>query len=330
MVIVPCELIVDNGKKLKEIVLELSRRNGLEPAFIEWVEGHNTFCNSLVDRIVPGKPDEAEMAKMTDLLGYTDELLAVSEVYRLWAIEGGEKVKRVLSFEKADEGMFIQSDITPYRERKLRLLNGTHTISVGLGYLCGLQTVGDCMKDPAMSQFIYNVVHQEIVPAVPVDEESARTFADEVLDRFRNPFVVHPLINITLQYTSKMKMRNVQTFLNYYQKYGTAPAYLSLGFAAYLLFMKAVKAENGNYFGELNGQLYPIKDEQAGYFYEQWQALKDNDYQSFTATILANKQLWDTDLNQLPDFTRTISQYLENLMRHGAVHTIRQFTHAAL
>lgn len=328
MVIVPCELIVDNGKKLKDIVLKLAAQNNLEAGFINWLTNHNTFCNSLVDRIVPGKPDEKTTRDIFDTVGYTDELLTVSEVYRLWAIEGKEQVKQVLSFYKADDGVIIEPDITPYRERKLRLLNGTHTISVGLGFLYGLETVGECMNDVYLSKFITNVMHQEVVPAVPVDEASSRTFADEVLDRFRNPFIVHPLINITLQYTSKMKMRNVQTLLNYEQKFNKVPGYFALGFAAYLLLMKAVKEENGKYYGERNGKLYPINDDFAAYFYNAWQQAdteQSESIHSFVTRVLADTTLWGTDLNALTGFSKTVTTHLHQILKNGVKEVVQEF-----
>jgi tagaturonate reductase len=327
LVIIPCELIVDNGKKLKEIVLKLAEQNNLEGEFINWLNTQNTFCNSLVDRIVPGKPDEKTTRKIFKTVGYTDELLTISEVYRLWAIEGGERVKKVLSFYKADPGVIIEPDITPYRERKLRLLNGTHTISVGLGYLYGLETVGECMNDAYMSRFISKVMQDEVVPAVPVNEESARTFAEEVLDRFRNPFIVHPLISITLQYTSKMKMRNVQTILNYYDRFNKVPGLFALGFAAYLLFMKAVKEENGKYYGERSGKPYLINDDFAAYFYKAWQGInitKAKSIQGFVTSVLSDTALWGTDLSKLKGFAETVSQHLVAMAKKGVKAVVEE------
>lgn len=327
LVIIPCELIVDNGKKLKDIMLQLAEQNRLPAGFVAWLATDNTFCNSLVDRIVPGAPDKQTKQEIFRTLGYTDELLTVSEVYRLWAIEGDERIKEVLSFYKADTGVIIEPDITPYRERKLRLLNGTHTISVGLGYLYGLETVGECMNDAYMSPFISKVMQDEVVPAVPVNEDSARNFAEEVLDRFRNPFIVHPLISITLQYTSKMKMRNVQTILNYHQKFGKVPPLFALGFAAFLLFMKAVKEENGKYYGQRDGKDYPVNDDFASYFYNAWQGIntgKQEDIQGLVRTVLADTSLWGTDLGSVPGFSESVSANLVAMLQKGVKAVVQE------
>ncbi len=327
LVIIPCELLVDNGTKLKEIVLELTRRNSLEKGFIDWLEQHNFFCNSLVDRIVTGMPDPATATEIYRRLGYHDDLLTVSEVYRLWAIEGDERVKAILTFEQADEGVFISDDIQPYRERKLRLLNGTHTLMVAVGFLYGLDSVGECMNEPFLSRFVSDLMEEEIIPAVPVERAISEPFAGEVRDRFSNPYIVHPLINISVQYTSKMRMRNVQTLLNYYDRFGTFPPLFTLGFAAYLLFMKAVKTENGKYFGERTRKPYPIQDDRAAYYYEKWRATdgSEKSVEELVRTVTADIDLWGTDLSVLPGFAEVVTVHLAAMQAEGVEAVVKAF-----
>src|SRR5689334_11758331 len=145
MVIIPTELIPDNGKKLESIVLELAHLNGLDDVFIEWLEHKNHFCSSLVDRIVPGRPEKSFQLAIEEELGYHDDLLTVAETYRLWAIEGDERIKNVLSFAKADDGVKVEPNIDLYRELKLRLLNGTHTLSCCVAFLAKCDTVKQAM-----------------------------------------------------------------------------------------------------------------------------------------------------------------------------------------
>ncbi|RYE28606.1 MAG: tagaturonate reductase, partial [Sphingobacteriaceae bacterium] len=211
MVIIPTELIVGNGNKLKAILLELARFNQLENDFINWLENQNTFCNSLVDRIVPGKPDVETVSDFQQKAGYEDKLLTVSEVYRLWAIEGDEKVKSVLNFAEADSGVIIAPDIEIYRELKLRMLNGTHTLSCGLAFLANFSTVKEAMDNPVFSGFASKLMREEIASAIPYQVSKAQTdeFANQVLDRFRNPHIKHQWIAITVQFSAKLKMRVV-------------------------------------------------------------------------------------------------------------------------
>jgi len=322
MVIVPTELISDNGKKLEAIVLEQAHLNGLEDHFIEWLEGNNHFCNSLVDRIVPGKPDAASKASLEKKFGYRDDLQTMSEVYSLWAIEGNEQVKSVLSFAAADEGVVITDDIMLFKELKLRLLNGTHTLSCGVAFLAGFKTVKEAMNDAVLSGFIKELMLEEIAHAIPypIPEEVATEFALKVIDRYSNPSIEHQWISITLNYTSKLKMRVVQVLQRYTELYKAVPERLSIGFAAWLLFMKVTKKEGNNYFGQLNGQAYPINDEMAGYFFNHWQNLAP---EALVKTVLSDASLWEADLSQIPGFTVAVTEKLLQMMEQGAMAVIQ-------
>ncbi|HEY0677526.1 MAG TPA: tagaturonate reductase [Chitinophagaceae bacterium] len=321
MVIVPTELIPDNGKKLESIVLELAHLNGLADSFIQWLEEANHFCNSLVDRIVPGKPSAADYEAVQEELGYRDQLLVMAEVYRLWAIEGNENVKNILSFCKADEGVVIEPNIDRYRELKLRLLNGTHTLSCGLAFLAGCETVKNAMDSEVMSSFIADLMQQELAPSIPyeLDIVTSRQFGARVLDRFRNPHIRHNWINITVQYSSKMKMRNIPVLLHHYKSSSVPPPLFSLGFAAYLLFMRAVKKENERYFGESQGSFYPIEDEMAAGFYHKWNNFS---VPQLVEQVLRDVGFWGTDLNALPGFTAAVTEKLQLLIEYGPWHVI--------
>lgn len=318
MVIIPTELIVGNGDQLFSIVSKLAAYNKLEPAFIEWLKANNTFCNSLVDRIVPGKPAAEAKQKIENDLGYTDELIIMCEVYRLWAIEGDDKVKNILSFASADSGVIIAPDIEMYRELKLRLLNGTHTLSCGFAFLSGFNTVKDAMEDKAFGQFVHDLMLNEIAPAIPakVDATEAERFGLQVLDRFRNPYINHQWISITMQYTSKMKMRVVPVLLKYFADHKKAPQHIALGFAAYLLFMKAVKKEGDGYRGELKGKFYPINDDKAVYFFEQW---KKYEADELVQQVLSDTSLWGNDLSALPLFVQTVQTNLKALLTQNKI-----------
>lgn len=308
-IIIPTELIVGNGDKLRSIVLQLATFNKLEQGFIEWLKSANTFCNSLVDRIVPGKPAQDIKEKIEETLGYTDDLMLVCETYRLWAIEGDDSVRKILSFDEVDDGVIIAPDIEKYRELKLRLLNGTHTLSCGLAYLSGFTFVKEGMADKVFSGYVRDIMLKEIAPAIPanVADDEAEAFGNRVLDRFANPFLNHQWISITMQYTSKMKMRVIPVLVRYYSIYDTVPQNMAKGFAAYILFMKAVKKNGNVYEGEHNGKSYPINDDKAAYFYEQWQKHGEA---NIVNAILGDTSLWEVDLSALPGFAKAVHESL--------------------
>jgi tagaturonate reductase len=321
MVVLPTELISDNGKKLESIIIELAQYNNLEEPFFTWLQKTVSFCNTLVDCIVPGKPEPALHQQLEYQFGYSDALLTISEVYRLWAIEGGAEIRSLLSFAEADNRIVITPDITKYKELKLRLLNGTHTLSCGLAFLSGIQTVKEAMAHPQLSQFITQLMLEELAPAVPctLAPNEAQNFGLQVLDRFRNPYLQHQWLSISMQYTSKMAMRTIPVLQRYYELYKKVPEHFALGFAAYLLFMKSVKQEQNTFFGESNGVFYPIKDDQAGYYFELWQS---NDAEQVVHTVLRNEQLWNTDLSQVDGFEAAVSQRLHELIHEGALQTV--------
>ena len=316
MVIVPTELIPGNGTKLENIVIELAYLNGLDESFIDWLENCNRFCNSLVDRIVPGKPGAGLRAEMEKRLGYEDELLTVCEVHCLWAIEGDNEISDILSFAGVDNGMVISQDIGLYRELKLRLLNGTHSICSGLAFLAGFSTVKEAMEDEKLNLFIRGLMSREIVNAIPykIDNKLSETYAERVLERFSNPHIDHKWLDITLQYSSKMRMRIVALLQQYFKNFGIVPVNMATGFAAFLLFMKAVKAEDGHFYGFSNGNYYPINDEKAALFMEKW---KLKDPAVVVDKVLKETGLWGYDLTQLPGLAAAVTEKLEVMMAYG-------------
>jgi tagaturonate reductase len=329
LVIIPTELIVGNGDKLETIVLELAHLNKLEPAFIDWLENANSFCNSLVDRIVPGKPNRAVAAELEKQCGYTDNLRTVSEVYCLWAIEGDEKVKSVLSFADSHSGVVITPDIEKFRELKLRLLNGTHTLTCAIAFLSGFKTVKSAMENSLFSRFILNLMQNEITPAIPaqIDSESANEFIYKVLDRFRNPNIEHQWLSISAEYSSKLKSRVLPLLLNHYKQGAEVPDATALGFAAFIRFMKITRTEDGNFMGNVNGEDYVVTDANAERFYKAW--LK-TDVKTVIETILKDNHLWDTDLTLLPGFKAAVIKNVEAIMDSGTLPLLENFEIKAL
>jgi tagaturonate reductase len=326
LIIIPCELVDNNADLLLEIILKLSKQWQLGEAFTQWLTQANRFCNSLVDRIVPGTPANEVLQQHWQKLGYEDRLLTCAEVYSLWAIQGDETIRQRLAFPAVNPTIIVANDITPYRERKVRILNGTHTLTVPAAFLLGNRIVLDNMNHPLTSKFIARLIFDEIVPSLDVDRASAVAFAHEVLERWRNPFLQHKLIDITLHSTSKMRARNAPTILRYYQKMKKTPRLIAFGFAAYLLFMRGVEKEGDKIFGRRGEELYPINDDQAGYFFGQWRAVEANAPQAlenFVSTVCGNENLWGAPLAALPGFAEAVSENLF-LMLQEDVHTAMQ------
>lgn len=310
--IVPTELVTDNGTKLKLIVQQLAQKNNLSKEFISWLLNANDFCNSLVDRIVPGKLPIEEHNATENALGYKDDLMIMSEVYSLWAIEStNEKTKSILSFANVNEGVVITESINKFRELKLRLLNGTHTFSCGLAYLAGFTTVKEAMGNKLFSLYLQDLMTTEIAPcieSVEISRLETYEFSKAVIDRFRNPYINHQWLSITMNYTGKMQMRNIPLIQKHYQINSSVPEYMAAGFAAYILFMKPQVEKDKQWYGELMGKSYVINDDKAAVFADLW---KNYSLQEVVQKVLGNLQWWQTDLNLFAGFTHAVVYYIE-------------------
>jgi len=323
MVILPTELISDNGSKLFNILIELAHKNNLNDRFIDWLKDSNYCCNTLVDRIVPGKMSDDDIKKSQQALGYQDELMIMAEPFSLWAIESDSpRVKEILSFVDSNNGCFIVPDIEKFKELKLRLLNATHTFSCGLSFLANFELVRSTMKDATMHSFITQLSHNEIVSAITsssINEDEATVFATNVLERFSNPFIDHKWSAIAAQYSSKMRMRSIPLIVSYYQKEKRIPICMALGFAGFLLFMKCKPDLQNSYWGELNGIPYKINDDNAAYFSSLWDC---NDTATVVDKTLSDKAFWGTDLSELEGFKEEVIKYLHAMINEGVANRV--------
>ena len=295
------------------MVLALARRWRLGARFEKWVDEDVVFCNTLVDRIVPGVVPQAESEAATAPFGYSDALLTSCESYALFAIEGDDALRQRLGFVVADARILVVPDVRPYRLRKVRVLNGGHTITVPVALLAGLETVRDAAVDDRVGAFMRRVILDEIVPSV--DAPDAELFAREVLDRFANPFIRHALIDITLHGTAKMRVRVVPSIMRYHERMGRAPPSLAFGFAAYLAFMR----------GELHAQwaaagIHVPEDAEGERVRRACQAV---DWSSDAAVVdlaiamCSDIRLWRADLSVVPGFVDAVADNLLRIVRNG-------------
>ncbi|MGO3109361.1 MAG: tagaturonate reductase [Sphingobacterium sp.] len=322
LVILPTELITDNASKLKGILQNLAKQNALGPEFEGWLLQANDFCNTLVDRIVPGKLPAAQQQQTEQELGYSDELMIMAEPFSLWAIEtDSPRVHERLSFAQIDKGIVLVPSIEKFKELKLRLLNGTHTFSCAAALGSGFQVVKESMANQTFCTFVKNLMRNEIGPSILgayIEPEDVAQFANSVIDRFSNPFLDHRWENIALHYTSKMNMRNVPLLKKWYSKNAAAPAYMAFGFAAYIKFMDS-SLEEGKYFATIGGQHVALQDECAPALHEYWK-----DSTTVVSKVLGEDSLWGMDLRTFAGFEQTVSDYLQQINAQGVHQTIEK------
>ena len=327
MIILPTELVSNNGQLLKQFVLQHASNNSLSKEFINWITNNNHFCNTLVDRIVPGRSEKDDIINWNHNLKYTDHLHTTAEPYLLWAIEGSDTVKQKLSFIEADKRAVVAESIEGFKEQKLRILNGSNTTVVGPAYLAGLNTVHETVTDTLFTAFTQKLIDQEILPTIIKEYPTAGTFANEVMDRFRNPFVQYPLLNIALQFSGKMNNRNAATIIRYYKAFNKYPPLISIGFASFFLFYTPSGKEIDTWYGMRNDERYLYRDEHATFLCS---TLEGVDWQDTTtgeravSTIINNNKIFTAELASLPDFAKMISELCRQLLNKGIKKTIEK------
>ena len=242
-IILSCELIDNNGEQLKSCVLSYARQWQLDEAFIQWLHIENIFCSTLVDRIVPGYPKD-EAPQLWQQYGYRDDLLDVGELFGLWVIEGPDKLKDELPFEASKLPIIITNDHQPYKQRKVRILNGVHTAICCGAYLSGARTVLECMENNDIRSFIEKLIYHEVIPCLDLPENELLSFAADVLNRFKNPLIRHELLSITLNTTSKLKSRILPSIKAFYNSNGTLPKCLTAAFAFYIALYRKFCIQN--------------------------------------------------------------------------------------
>ncbi|MHB1653277.1 MAG: tagaturonate reductase [Desulfitobacteriaceae bacterium] len=324
LVVIPCELIERNGDTLKKIVLQLAKEWGWPGEFCAWIEQHNYFLNSLVDRVVPGYPKD-EVEQLTQHLGYVDNLLDIGELFHLWVIEGPVELKERLPFIEAGLNVIWTPDLTPYRTLKVRILNGTHTSCVPVAFLYGLDTVKEMVDHPLLGRYVEEVIAEEIIPsidlAVPMQEEYTAT----VLERFRNPYIKHYLLSILLNSTSKFRARVLPSLLEHVQKTGVAPPKLSFSFAALLALYQGKVEGSAMRCHRKDSEFFLRDDFEALNFMQSVWAECDDSPEAvlhLVHKVLANVNLWGRDLTELNGLSKAVAEHLHAIVQEGVGQAI--------
>ncbi len=312
MIIIPCELIENNGITLKEYILRHASDWNLESGFSKWIEKSNYFCNTLVDRIVPGYPaDEIEV--LTNKLGYEDRVIVSAEIFHLWVIQGDKRAAAELPFNEAGLNVVWTEDISAYRTLKVRILNGAHTMFTIPSYLKGHDTVKESVENKLTGSFIVEGLFNEILPTLDFPEEQKLAYTKSVIERFQNPFIKHYLESITLNSVSKFKVRVLPSLIKYYEIKNSVPDVLSFSLAALIAYYRGYCRAEQVKTGIRDRKL---KDnEEVISFFEKLRETQDCN--ESVKTVLANHEFWDYDLNSIDTLTEKVCKYYQSISKHG-------------
>lgn len=332
LVCIPCELIDRNGDTLRNIVFQLADEWKLGKDFIDWVHNSCAFLNSLVDRIVTGYPRE-EAEQLWQKMGYKDELLDTAEPFLFWVIEGDKKYAEELPLHKTDGRVLWTDDMTPYRTRKVRILNGAHTASVLIAYLAGFDTVREMIESEPVKKYLTQILYHEIIPELSLPAEELESFAEATLERFANPFIKHKLLDISLNSVSKFKARVLPSLLEYFESRAELPSLLSFSLSSLFAFYHGTRIENGVLLGNREKESYSIRDDLPVLecFAQAWRTYERDTASGSTkeackelvSSLLAQKGWWGLDLRCIAGLEETCTQHLFDILDKGALQAMK-------
>ncbi len=321
LVMLPVELIDDNGIHLKECVLKLAKLWNLEDGFTDWLNDACVFTSTLVDRIVTGYPrDEAE--ELCKEFGYQDNLIVTGEPFALWVIESSKDLNDELPLPKVGLPVIFTDNQKPYKQRKVRILNGAHTSFVLASYLCGNDIVLESMNDELILKFIKATIFDEVIPTLTLPKQELEDFAEAVLTRFNNPYVKHAHLSISLNSVSKWRARCMPSFLEYIEKEGKLPEHLTFSLAALMAFYTGTEIRDKALIGHRDGQEYNIMDDAA--VLEFFAANSSKEPAEFVHAVLSNTDFWGQDLSALSGVEDAITSYLTDIRSIGMRKTMEK------
>ena len=330
-ILLPCELIDNNGDNLRRTVLETARNWNLDAGFASWVETANVFANTLVDRINTGYP-ASEAEALQQACGYRDQLFNTSEVFHLWVIAAPTFVESELPLRQAGFNVIFTESVKPYRDRKVRILNGAHTSTVLAAYLAGKDYVVECMQDAVISQFMKRAIYQEIIPTLTLPRQEREAFDDAVIERFSNPFIKHALLSISLNSVSKFKARILPSIEQYVSSQRRVPARLAFSLAALIAFYRGTEIKDAALIGWRSGREYLIKDDLP--ILQEFARLWQNFDGSLAGTaelvdaVLGQQAWWGSDLRSIPGLQAAVTRDLSLILDKGMKAALEQVIEA--
>ncbi len=312
LIIFPCELIFHNGTELKKTINQYIELWNLGADFQNWFDTACGVYSTLVDRIVPGYP-RATINEILEKIGLEDKLVVQAEIFHLFVIEAPKSVAKEFPADKAGLNVLFVPDEKPYHERKVTLLNGPHTVLSPVGYLSGLNIVKECLRDEVMSKFIYMVMYKELIETLDLPKSELKKFADDVVERFNNPFVHHLLTSIMLNSFPKFKTRDLPGLKKYLERKGELPSGIVLGLAAIITYYKGGKRGNT--------EIVPNDDKAIVDLLKILWSL--NDVEVVAKGVLAAEFIWDENLNAVPGLTEKLTFYLRLIQEFGMKEAVR-------
>lgn len=309
--IVPCELIDFNGSKLKDILNQLSHLRHYSDSFIHWLNTANLYYNTLVDRIVPGYPAD-NITKLEKENGYKDHNIVKGELFHLWVVEGDKKIRQFIPIDSVHLNIVLTDNVKPYKERKVKILNGAHTCMVPIAYQYGIDTVGQMMETKPLCSFLEQFLQQEVWPTLKLPQSEKETFTKDVMERFKNPTIHHKLLTISLNSMSKYKTRVLPSAIEYYNITHNLPKHCLFSLSA-LFVMFSLKNEDGT-------SLIQDNPEFINFWHTEW---KKQDISTIAEDALSLKH-WEYDFSTMKGSKECVINYIQDIQSIGIIEALQK------
>ena len=314
LIVLPVELIDDNGIHLHEDVVALAKMWKLGDRFLQWLESACVFTSTLVDRIVTGYPRGEDKA-IWDKLGYVDNLIDTAEPFGLWVIESAKDISKEMPLPSIGLPVIFTDNQKPYKQRKVRILNGAHTSFVPAAFQCGHDIVLQAMDDPTILTFMQKTLYDEVIPTLTLDKADLMAFAEAVTGRFKNPFIRHALLSICLNSVSKWRARCMPSLLIYVEKTGKLPEHLTFSLASLMALYHGGKLVDGKLECVRNGQPYQLQDDAA--VLEFFVKANEMTAEEAVSSFIGNESFFGPDLKKVPRLAESVTASYKEILARG-------------
>lgn len=314
LVILPVELIDDNGIQLRRCVMELAKIWKLGERFEKWLDEACVFTSTLVDRIVTGYP-RGEAEAIWQKIGYEDNIIVTAEPFGLWVIESEKDISKELPLPSIGLPVVFTDNQKPYKQRKVRILNGAHTSFVPAAFQCGYDIVLDAMNDPMILNFMQKTLYDEVIPTLTLDKADLMAFAEAVTGRFKNPFIKHALLAICLNSVSKWRARCMPSLLIYVEKMGKLPEHLTFSLASLMALYHGGELKDGKLACLRDGQPYQLQDDPA--VLEFFATTANLPVREQVEKFLGNESFFGPDLIRVPGIVDSVAESFEDILNRG-------------
>lgn len=314
LIMLPVELIDDNGIMLKKCVKAMAKIWNLGEKFDQWLDNACVFTSTLVDRIVTGYPRD-EVQPIWEKLGYEDRTLVTAEPFGLWVIESDRDISAELPLPQCSLPVIYTDNQKPYKQRKVRILNGAHTSFVPAAFQCGHDIVLQAMNDPLILRFMQHTLYDEVIPTLSLPREDLLSFAEAVTGRFKNPYIKHALLSICLNSVSKWRARCMPSLLGYVEKTGSLPARLTFSLASLMSLYRGGKLADGKLVCQRGEETYTLQDDAA--VLEFFATTGDLSPREQVTAFLSNEAFFGTELCKVSGLIDSVTASLEAIIAKG-------------